>query len=100
MCLVRERTRARVWALNSSGEVLPVGPLPLTELAAVGPGPRLTVVDRDGRMTALDLSIGRVTSVHPPSGSGYVLDARSVAGRLALLLNDEGITRLVFFRVD
>ncbi|MGH7552409.1 MAG: hypothetical protein ACREMQ_05220, partial [Longimicrobiales bacterium] len=101
VCLVRDGSRAHVWSLDSSGELLPVGPVPLAniQVAALGPGPRMTVTNPNARVAGVDLAAGRLFEFRLPAGSGPAFDARLAAGQLAVILHDVDGPQVVFFRV-
>jgi heat shock protein HtpX len=92
LCLVRDGTRARVWSLDSSGEAVPVGPLPLANIqfAAVGPGARMTLANPSDRITSVDLAARRLTDFRLPPGSGPAFDPRHASGHVAMILHEAG----------
>lgn len=100
VCLVQEGNRARVLALDASGKMQSITMLPGIPDGKAAPGLHMIVVDRPDRLTDVDVAARLVTHVRLPSSSGVVIDVKRAAERLGVLLNESGVTRLLFFRIE
>jgi len=100
-CLVRDRSRARVWLIDASGAASPVQLTVRDAITGVpGAGARLTLSNGADRVTHIDLATRRVTDIRLPPDLGTVYEASAAGNRLAVLRFELATAQLVFLRTE
>jgi hypothetical protein len=86
-CVVHQRSSMGLYTVTSDGVATEVGRLRGSELGvmAVGPGPRASSMQFDGRLLVVDLAARRLTRVTLPEGSEYPSEVRSGDGYVVTL---------------
>ncbi|HEX7121493.1 MAG TPA: hypothetical protein VF178_03915, partial [Gemmatimonadaceae bacterium] len=102
ICFVRDRSGAAVWEVGPNGVRLTPTRVRTKDLVtmSVGPGPRVTAPNGEGRILYVDLDARRMIEIQLPSGTSGASEARVAGNALAALTWEADGVHLAWYRLE